>query len=146
MEVFLPKNISQKEIYSDRSRVVGIDYLQLLEPPPIQLQNLSWDEDDLARQAELRRQYLARERRIEEWFNIISSDVEKKKKINFSDYYFKIMYKDNDFEQAIKEATLVLKEFTKHPDYEVTVSEEFNLDPKHPHIGIWKMQIKSTAS
>lgn len=146
VEVFLPKNIYEKEIYSDRSRITGIDYWQLLEPPPIQLQTLTWDEDDLSRQADLRREYLAREKRIEDWFNIITTDLTKKKKINFSDYYYKIMTKDNDFEEAIKEATLVLKEFTKNPDYEVTVSEEFNLDPKHPSVGIWKMQIKNTAS
>lgn len=146
VEVFLPKGIREKELCNDRARITGIDYWQLLEPPPIQLQTLSWDEEDLSRQADMRRQYLAREKRIEGWFNVITTDLQKKKKINFSDYYFKIMTKDNDFEEAVKEATLVLKEFTKNPDFEVTVSEEFNLDPKHPSIGIWKMQIKNIAS
>lgn len=146
VEVFLPKNISGKEIYSDRSRLTDIEYMQLLEPPAIMVQNLDWDAEDLRRQAELRRSQIAREKRIEEWFEVISADVKKKKKVNFGDYYYKILQKDNDYEEAIKEATLVLKEFSKMEGYEITVSEEFVLDPKQPNIGIWKMQIKNTAS
>ncbi|GAB4130967.1 MAG: hypothetical protein Fur0041_00770 [Bacteroidia bacterium] len=146
MEVFLPKNIPVKEIYSDRSRLTGIDYLQLLDPPPVQLTDHSWDEEDLRRQADLRRAQIEREKRIEHWFNVISEEVDKKKKVNFGDYYFKILQKENDYEAAIKEATLVLKEFSKKEGYEVTVREEFVLDPKQPNIGIWKMQIKNTAS
>ena len=146
VQVFLPKNIREKEFYSDRSRITDIDYMQLLDPPPVQVTDHSWDEEDLHRQAELRREFIAREQRIEKWFNTICADVEKKKKVNFGDYYYKILQKENDYEAAIKEATLVLKEFTKKEGYEVTVSEEFVLDPKQPHIGIWKMQIKNTAS
>lgn len=146
VEVFLPKNIREKDIYSDRTRITDIEYMQLLDPPPIQIQNHNWDEEDLHRQAELRREFIAREQRVEKWFNTICEDVKKKKKVNFGDYYFKILQKENDYEAAIKEATLVLKEFTKMEGYEVTISEEFVLDPKQPNIGIWKMQIKNTAS
>lgn len=145
VQVFLPKNIREKEFFSDRTRITDIEYMQLLEPPPITVQNLDWDAEDLARQAELRRRFIEREQRIEQWFNAISEDVEKKKKVNFGEYYYKILHKDNDYEEAIKEATLVLKEFTKKEGYEVTVSEEFVLDPKQPNIGIWKMQIKKST-
>ncbi len=146
VDVFLPKNIAQKEVYSDRSRITSIDYLQLLDPPPVNAAVLDFDEDDLALQAEVRRQQIARDKRIEEWFNVICNDLTKKKKINFGDYYYKILAKDNDYEAAVKEATLVLKEFSKKEEFEVTVTEEFVLDPKQPNIGIWKMQIKNIAS
>lgn len=146
VQVSLPKNIREKEFYSDRSRLTDIEYMQLLDPPPVQVHDLSWDEEDLKMQAERRRQQIEREKRIEMWFNTICEDLDKKKKINFGDYYYKILHKENDYEAAIKEATLVLKEFTKQ-GYDVNVREEFVLDPKQPNIGIWKMQItKSTAS
>lgn len=146
VEVFLPKNIREIDLYMDRSRLMEPEYMQLLEPPPIQLHNHEWDADDLARQAERRRQQIARDKRVEDWFNKICVDLEKKKKVNFADYYYQILFKDNDYEEAIKEATLVLKECSKMENVEVTVREEFQLDPKQPHIGIWKMQIKSTVS
>ena len=147
VEVFLPKNIAEKDYYSDRSRLTGIDYMQLLEPPPVQIIQQNWDEEDLKRQAELRRSQIARDKMVEMWFETISAEVEKKKKVNFGDFYFKILQKENDYEAAIKEATMVLKEFSKKEGYEVIVREEFALDPKQPNIGIWKMQIKkSTAS
>jgi hypothetical protein len=146
VQVFLPKNMPEKEFYSDRSRLTEPEYLQLLEPPAVTIQNLDWDHEDLHRQAELRRSQIAREKRIEHWFGLISEEAKKKKKVNFGDYYFKILQQENDYEAAIKEATLVLKEFSKMEGYEIIVSEEFQLDPKHPSIGIWKMQIRSTAS
>jgi len=146
VEIFLPKNISEKEIYADRSRLTGIDYMQLLDPPPVQIHNLQFDEEDLRRQAEARMRQIEREKRIEHWFNKISEDLTKKKKINFGDYYYQILQKENDYEAAIKAATLVLKEFSKLKEFEVSVREEFVLDPKQPNIGIWKMQIKNTAS
>jgi hypothetical protein len=146
VQIFLPKNIKEKEIYSDRSRLMDLEYMQLLDPPPVEVQSLNWDEDDLALQAEKRRQFIYREQRIEWWFEKITSDLEKKKKVNFGDYYYQILHKENDYEAAIKEATLVLKEFTKQ-GFDVTVQEEFVLDPKQPNIGIWKMQIaRSTVS
>lgn len=146
VEVFLPKNIKEKDIYSDRTRITDVEYMQLLDPPAIQIQNLNWDEEDLHRQAELRRSQIARDKLVEHWFNVISEDAKKKKKVNFGDYYYKILHKENDYEAAIKEATLVLKEFTKMEGYEITIDEQFVLDPKQPNIGIWKMQIKNTAS
>lgn len=146
VDVFLPKGIAEKEVYSDRSRLTVAEYLQLLDPPAVQAANLIWDEEDLARQADARRQYLAREKRVEEWFTIISTDLEKKKKVEFGDYFFKMLNAENDLEAAVKEATLVLKEFSGKKGYEVTVKEEFALDPKQPNVGLWKMQIKSTVS
>ncbi|MCA6363973.1 MAG: hypothetical protein IM638_13115 [Bacteroidetes bacterium] len=146
VEVFLPKNITTKDLYSDRSRLTSIDYYQLLDPPPVLVQDLSWDEEDLKRQAMLRQQQIDREIRIEKWIGDITAELEKKKKVNFADYYYKILFKDNDLEAAIKTATLVLKEFTKMENVEVTVREEFVLDAKQPNIGIWKLQLKSTAS
>jgi hypothetical protein len=117
-----------------------------MDPPPVLVQDLTWDEEDLHRQALLRQSQIDREIRIEKWIGAISAELEKKKKVNFSDYYFKILQKDNDLEAAIKTATLVLKEFTKQENVEVVVREEFALDPKQPTIGIWKLQLKSTAS
>ncbi|HTL80072.1 MAG TPA: hypothetical protein VL651_00130 [Bacteroidia bacterium] len=146
VEVFLPKGIHEVELYMDRSRLMEPEYMQLLEPPPIQLHNHEWDVDDLHRQAENRRRQIERDKRVEDWFNKISADLEKKKKVNFGDYYYQILFKDNDYEEAIKEATMVLKEFSKMQNVEVTVREEFQLDPKQPNIGIWKMQLKNTAS
>ncbi len=146
VEITLPKNIQTKDIYMDRSKLLTLDYMQLLEPPPVQLQSHDFDEEDLKRQAMIRQQQIDRERRIEHWYEKISSDLEKKKKVNFGEYYYQILHKDNDFEQAIKTATLVLKEFTKKEGFEVSVSEEFVLDPKQPNIGIWKMQVKNTGS
>jgi hypothetical protein len=144
--VFLPKGIAEKEMYSDRSRLTVAEYMQLLDPPAIQAANLIWDEEDLARQADARRQYLDREKRVEKWFNIISADLEKKKKVEFGDYFFKMLNAENDLEAAVKEATLVLKEFSGKQGFEVIVKEEFALDPKQPNVGLWKMQIKSTVS
>jgi hypothetical protein len=146
VEVTLPKNIVTKDLYSDRSRLTSIDYYQLLDPPPVLVQDLTWDEEDLHRQALLRQSQIDREIRIEKWISDITTELEKKKKVNFADYYYKILFKDNDLEAAIKTATLVLKEFNKMENVEVTVREEFALDPKQPNIGIWKMQLKSTAS
>jgi hypothetical protein len=146
VEVTLPKNIVTKDLYSDRSRLTSIDYYQLLDPPPVLVQDLTWDEEDLHRQALLRQSQIDREIRIEKWISDITAELEKKKKVNFADYYYKILFKDNDLEAAIKTATLVLKEFNKMENVEVTVREEFALDPKQPNIGIWKMQLKSTAS
>ena len=59
---------------------------------------------------------------------------------------FKILHKENDYEAAVKVATETLREFSKKEGYEVIVSEEMLLDPKQPYTGIWKMQIKNTAS
>lgn len=146
VEVFLPKNIQPKEFYSDRSRLNSIDYYQLLDPPPVLVQDLTWDADDLKRQAELRQNQIDREIRIEKWIAKMSAELEKKKKVNFSDYYYQILFKDNDFEAAIKAATMALKEFSKMENVVVEVREEFVLDPKQPNIGIWKMQARSTAS
>lgn len=146
LDVFLPANIEQKEIYSDRSRLTMVDYLPLLEPPPVEVREPVWDEADLARQADARRRQIERDKRVEHWFTVISAEAEKKKKVDFGPYFFKIMSTENDIETAIKEATLVLKEFSNKPGYEVTVKEEFAVDPKHPNIAIWKMQIKNTAS
>ncbi|HEU4719178.1 MAG TPA: hypothetical protein VFU15_15145, partial [Bacteroidia bacterium] len=146
VEVFLPDNIREKDLLIDRSRLLTIDYMQLLEPPPVQVANPEFDRDDLALQAEVRRRQIERDKRVEQWFTKISEELKKKKKVNFGDYYYQIMQKDNDYEAAIKEATLVLKEFSKMEGVEVTVREEFVLDPKQPNIGIWKMQLKNTAS
>jgi hypothetical protein len=146
VEVFLPKGMEPKEYYSDRSRITGMDYMQLLEPPPIEITNHNWDEEDLKRQAELRRAQIARDKLVAQWCDQIIADGEKKKKINFADYYFKILQKENDYEAAVKVATETLREFSKKEGYEVTVSEEMVLDPKQPYTGIWKMQIKNTAS
>ena len=146
VQVFLPENITEKEYYSDRSRLTDLEYMQLLEPPAITIRNHEWDEADLRLQLELRRSQIDRDKRIEHWFGVINNDLQKKKKINFADYYFKILQQENDFEAAVKEANLVLKEFSKMEGFEVSVSEDLVTDPKHPSIGIWKMQIKNTAS
>lgn len=146
VEVFLPKGMQPKEYYSDRSRLTGMDYMQLLEPPPIQVTDHSWDEADLKRQAELRRAQIARDKLVAQWCDQIIADGEKKKKINFSDYYYKVLQKENDYEAAVKIATETLREFSKKEGFEVTVSEEMMLDPKQPYTGIWKMQIKNTGS
>lgn len=146
VEVFLPKGMQPKEYYSDRSRLTGMDYMQLLEPPPIQVTSHNWDEEDLHRQAELRRSQIARDKLVALWCDQIIADAEKKKKINFGDYYFKVLQKENDYEAAVKIATETLREFSKKEGYEVTVSEEMLLDPKQPYTGIWKMQIKNTGS
>lgn len=146
VEVFLPKGMQPKEYYCDRSRLTGMDYMQLLEPPPIEVHNHNWDEEDLKRQAELRRAQIARDKLVAQWCDQIIADGEKKKKINFADYYFKILQKENDYEAAVKIATETLREFSKKEGFEVTVSEEMMLDPKQPYTGIWKMQIKNTAS
>ena len=81
-----------------------------------------------------------------QWCDQIIADGEKKKKINFADYYFKVLQKENDYEAAVKIATETLREFSKKEGFEVTVSEEMMLDPKQPYTGIWKMQIKNTGS
>ncbi|TND10526.1 MAG: hypothetical protein FD123_168 [Bacteroidetes bacterium] len=146
LDVFLPDNITQKDVYSDRSRLTMVDYLALLEPPAVEVRDMIWDEADLKRQADDRRAQLEREKRIDHWFKVISDDLEKKKKVDFGSYFYKILHKENDLETAIKEATQVLKEFSSKPGFEVTVKEEFQLDPKQPNVGIWKMQIKNTAS
>jgi hypothetical protein len=147
VEVFLPENIAVKEYYSDRSRITGIDYMQLLEPPPIQNLLHNWDEEDLHRQAELRRRQIARDKLVAYWCDMIIADSEKKKKINFSDYYYKILQKENDYEAAVKVATETLREFAKRDGYQVTISEEMMLDSKHPYTGLWKMQItRNTVS
>jgi hypothetical protein len=146
VEVFLPKNIEEKSYYCDRSRLTGMDYMQLLEPPPIQVMDQNWDEEDLKRQAELRRAQIARDKLVAYWCDTILADAEKKKKINFSDYYFKILQKENDYEAAVKVATESLRELSKKEGIEVIISEEMMLDPKHPYTGIWKMQTKNTGS
>lgn len=146
LDIFLPSNIEQKDVYSDRSRLTMVDYLPLLEPPAVEVRDMMWDEEDLKRQAELRRSQIERDKRIEHWFQEISREAEKKKTVDFGNYFFKILSKENDLETAIKEATLVLKEFSNKPGFEVTVKEEFALDPKQPNVAIWKMQIKNTAS
>jgi hypothetical protein len=146
VEVFLPKGMEPKEYYCDRSRLTGMDYMQLLEPPPIVVTDHNWDEEDLHRQAELRRSQIARDKLVAQWCDQIIEDATKKKKINFGEYYFKILQKENDYEAAVKVATETLREFSKKEGYEVVVSEEMLLDPKQPYTGIWKMQIKNTAS
>ncbi|HET6992776.1 MAG TPA: hypothetical protein VFJ43_15690 [Bacteroidia bacterium] len=146
VEVFLPKGMEPKEYYCDRSRLTGMDYMQLLEPPPIVVTDHNWDEEDLKRQAELRRAQIARDKLVAQWCDQIIEDAQKKKKINFGEYYFKILQKENDYEAAVKVATETLREFSKKEGFEVTVSEEMLLDPKQPYTGIWKMQIKNTAS
>lgn len=146
MEIFLPDNIEQKTLYSDRSRLTMVDYLQMLEPPAVQVQDLMFDEDDLQRQAEMRQRQIDRDKRIDYWFNTISAEAEKKKKVDFGPYFYKILHHGDDLETAIKEATMVLKEFSNKPGYEVTVKDEFVTDIKHPNVAIWKMQIKNTAS
>ncbi|MBI3511722.1 MAG: hypothetical protein HY064_13765 [Bacteroidetes bacterium] len=146
VDIFLPKNIAEKEMYMDRSRLMDVEYMQLLEPPAIQLLNHEFDVDDLHRQAEDRRRQIERDKKIEEWFNIISEDLAKNKKVNFGDYYYRILQKENDFEAAVKEANLVLKEFSKMENVEVTVNEEFQFDSKQPNIALWKMQLKNTVS
>lgn len=146
VEVFLPKNIEEKSYYCDRSRLTGMDYMQLLDPPPIQVFDQNWDEEDLKRQAELRRAQIARDKLVAHWCDLILADAEKKKKINFSDYYYKILQKENDYEAAVKVATESLRELSKKEGIEVIISEEMMLDPKHPYTGIWKMQTKNTGS
>jgi len=146
VDIFLPSNIEQKDVYSDRSRLTMIDYLPLLEPPAVQLQDHVFDEEDLRRQADARLRQIERERRIEHWLGVIAADAEKKKKVDFGPYFYKILQQENDLETAIKEATLVLKEFSAKPGFEVTVKEEFVIDPKQPNVAIWKMQIRNTAS
>ncbi len=146
VEVFLPKGMQPKEYYSDRSRLTGMDYMQLLEPPPIVVQQQNWDEEDLHRQAELRRSQIARDKLVAHWCDLIADDAQHKKKINFGEYYFKILQKENDYEAAVKVATETLREFAKKDGFEVTVSEDMQLDSKHPYTGIWKMQIRNTVS
>lgn len=146
VEVFLPKGMEPKEYYSDRSRITGVDYMQLLEPPPIVVQQQNWDEEDLHHQAEVRRAQIARDKLVAMWCDQIIADVNTKKKINFSDYYYKILQKENDYEAAVKVANEILRDFSKKEGYEVIVSEEMMLNPKHPYTGIWKMKIKNTGS
>jgi hypothetical protein len=117
------EDITQKEIYSDRSRVVGIDYLQLLETASDSVAELRFGMKMIWRvRRNCARQYLARERRVEEWFVRQFLLMWRRKRKSTSRITISKSCTRTMILNRREEATLVLKEFTKHPDYEVTVS------------------------
>ena len=68
------------------------------------------------------------------------------KKVEFSNFFYKILDQEKDLEIAFKEAHMMLKEYAFNPNYTVKIDEKFMLNEKQPNIAIWKMQISQNTN
>ncbi len=135
----------EKVIYYSYNKFTQVEYLSLLDPPPMDIENIDFDGADLKRQMDLRQLQIERDRRIEHWFSEIDLQLKEGKKVEFANYFFQILDQEKDIEIAIKEATLMLKEYAFSKEYELTIDEKFITHTKHPHTAIWKMQIQQNS-
>lgn len=135
-----------KEIYFSQPKFTQIEYLSLLDPPAMDIHNVDFNEEDLKRQMADRMRQIERDRRIEHWYNEINTKVKEGKKVEFSNYFYKILDQEKDLEIAFKEAHLMVKEFAFNPNFVVKIDEKFMLNEKQPNIAIWKMQISQNTT
>ncbi|MBC7412617.1 MAG: hypothetical protein H7331_09215 [Bacteroidia bacterium] len=131
-----------KSVYYNYSKFTQVEYLNLLDPPPMEIYDMTFDAADLERQKNNKLLQLSRERRIEHWFGEINTQLKEGKEVEFGDYFYKILDQEKDLEIAIKEATLMLREYAFNPKYTLNIDEKFIVHKKHPHTAIWKMQIQ----
>ena len=136
----------EKEIYFSQPKFTQIEYLNLLDPPVMDVQNIDFDGEDLKRQMEDRMRQIERDRRVEHWFNEINTKLSDGKKVEFSNFFYKILDQEKDLEIAFKEAHMMLKEYAFNPNYTVKIDEKFMLNEKQPNIAIWKMQISQNTN
>ena len=106
---------------------------------------MTFDAADLERQKNNKLLQISRERRIEHWFGEINTKLKEGKEVEFGDYFYKILDQEKDLEIAIKEATLMLREYAFNPKYTLNIDEKFIVHKKHPHTAIWKMQIQQNT-
>lgn len=135
----------EKEVYFSQPKFTQIEYYNLLDPLPMDIENVDFDAEDLQRQMALRLRQMERDQRVEHWFKEIDTKLNDGKKVEFANYFYKILEQEKDLETAIKEAHMMVKEYAFSPKYTLKIDEKFMINDKQKNIAIWKMQIQQNT-